>query len=227
MSSPNAQNRAGEESSLCAECEGPAATAALRSRSGERLCAACVEAYYVACAACGGLVARDEALARDGGAPRCADCHARPASEENFGEVDETLLGTLVEEYVALHAEEKRIKERMEALKERLKQAATARRGDEGGAVVLRAGDAAVRCSYRKSLKCDGEAVETVARLLDDEEFAALFERKVSYNTNRERLEEFLSATDEAHDAARRAVREAVQETEVVSLTVERPRARA
>lgn len=223
MSSHTAQNRAGAPSDRCAECEEPA-TDSLRTRAGESICASCSEAYYIACSQCGGLVARDETLERDG-APHCSDCFSRPVVEGESGNVDETIIETLVEEYVALHAEEKRIKERMDALKERLKQAATARRGEDG-AVVLRSGDAAVRCNYRTSLKCDDEAVEAVARMLDDDEFAALFERKTTYSPNRERLDAFLSSDDDAHAPAREAVREAVRETESVSLTVVTPRKR-
>lgn len=204
-------------SAVCAECEQPAASAAV-SRAGASLCAECVAAYYVECAACGGLVASDEAHARDG-RPFCPECFARPAGEAGEGVVDETLVESLIAEYVSLHAEEKRIAERLEVVKEQLKKAATARRG-EGSAVTLRAGEAAVRCSYRTSLKCDAEAVEALAAVLDESEFAALFERKTTYTPARERVAEFLSASDDERGAVREALRAALRETETVTLSV-------
>jgi hypothetical protein len=90
----------------------------------------------------------------------------------------------------------------------------------EGSNVTLRAGDAAVRCSFRVSLKCDVEAAEALSRVLDEEQFAALFERKLSFNPLRERVAEFLSGTDASQATAREALRAAVRETETVTLSV-------
>jgi hypothetical protein len=209
-------------STTCAECEQPTANPIL-SRAGASLCAECVKAYYIACAGCGGLIPQDEALARSGGSSSglacCADCFSKPAGETNTAAVDETLIESLISEYISLHAEEKRISERMEVVKEQLKMAAAGRQR-AGNAVTLRAGDAAVRCSYRTSLKCEAEATEALAGLLDEDEFSALFERKLSFNPVKDRLAEFLARTDDEYREAREAVRAALRETETVTLSV-------
>src|SRR2546421_2388178 len=162
----------------CAECEQPTANPAL-SRAGARLCAECVAAYYVVCSGCGALVAKDEAPMRQNLA-YCPECFATPVGAADGGTVDETIIESLVAEYVSLHAEEKRISDRMEVIKEQLKNAAALRQR-EGNAVTLRTETAAIRCSYRASLKCDTEAAEALAQLLDVGEFSALFERKTSF----------------------------------------------
>ena len=202
---------------FCAECEQPVASVVL-SRAGTNLCAECVAAYYVACSGCGGLVPKDESVSRND-LPYCADCFSKPPGETNAATVDETLIETLIAEYIALHTEEKRVSDRMEVIKEQLKNAAATRQR-EGNAVTLRAGDAAVRCSYRASLKCDAESAEALAGLLEEEEFSSLFERKTSFNPIKDRIAEFLAGTDEAHQEARDAVRAALRESETVTLSV-------
>jgi hypothetical protein len=190
----------------------------LSSRAGASLCAECVAAYYVACSDCGGLVAKDESLSR-GNLIYCSDCFSNPSGATGAGTVDETLIETLIAEYVSLHAEEKRIGDRMEIIKGHLKNAAAAKQR-EGNAVTLRAGDAAIRCSYRASLKCDADSAEALAQLLDEEEFSRLFEQKTSFTPVKDRIAEFLSDADESHQAARDAVRAALRETETVTLSV-------
>jgi hypothetical protein len=201
----------------CAECEQSGSNMIL-SRAGASLCAECVAAYYVACSDCGGLVAKDESLSRDGLA-YCSDCFSKPSDAAVAGTVDETLIETLIAEYISLHAEEKRISDRMEVVKDQLKSAASAKRR-EGNAVTLRAGDAAIRCSYRTSLKCDADSAELLAQLLDEAEFSTLFERKTSFTPVKDRIAEFLKDADESHQAARDAVRAALHETETVTLSV-------
>jgi cell division septum initiation protein DivIVA len=164
---------------------------------------------------------QDEARARDK-LSLCAECFAKPSGAAQTEEVDEP-LDTLVAEYVALHAEEKRIKGQMDALKERLKKAAEGM-PRAGGAVTLRAGDEAVRCSYRTKLKCEDAGVERLAELLAPEEFARLFERKVSFSSHDEEITEFLATENEEHSDARELLRAAVRETETVMLTVVPPR---
>jgi hypothetical protein len=202
---------------VCAECERQGGDMIL-SRAGASICNECVEAYYVACSACGGVVAKDEALSRDGLAC-CSDCFSQPSGASGAGVVDETLIETLIAEYVSLHAEEKRISDRMEVVKDKLKSAASAKRR-EGNAVTLRAGEAAIRCSYRTSLKCDADSAEALAQLLDEEQFFQLFERKTSFTPVKDRITEFLKDADESQQAARDAVRAAVRETETVTLSV-------
>lgn len=201
----------------CAECEQPGANMIL-SRSGANICHECAESYYVACSGCGGFIPQDESLSR-GELAYCADCFSKPAGETDIGAADETLIESLIAEYISLHAEEKRISDRMEVIKEQLKSAAAIRQR-EGNAVTLRAGDAAVRCNYRASLKCDTEAVEALARLLDEEQFSSLFERKLSFNPIKDRIAQFLLGTDVATQEVREALRAAVRETETVTLSV-------
>ncbi len=201
----------------CAECE-QSSSKLLMSRAGASLCAECVAAYYVACSDCGGFVAKDESLSREN-LMLCPDCFSKPSGANGAVVVDETLIETLIAEYVSLHAEEKRIGDRMEVVKDQLKSAASARRRD-GNTVTLRAGEAAIRCSYRASLKCDANATEALARLLDEAEFSQLFERKTSFTPVKDRIAEFLNDADESHQAARDAVRAALRETETVTLSV-------
>src|SRR3712207_5031042 len=135
---------------LCVECLGAVgAGEALLDRTGGALCRACAAEFYAACAGCGGLVPRDEALAGAGdGALLCAECHAKGfAGPDGEPAPTEEEVEALVAEYVALHEETKRAGARMEEIKERLKLAAQAR-PRVSSAVVLRAGDAGVRCSF-------------------------------------------------------------------------------
>jgi hypothetical protein len=201
----------------CAECEQPS-THMILSRSGASICSECVETYYVACSGCGGYVPQDESLAR-GELAYCADCFSKPTGETNMGAVDETLIESLIAEYISLHTEEKRINDRIEVIKEQLKSAAAVRQR-EGNAVTLRAGDAAVRCNYHTSFKCDTESVEALVQLLDEEQFSLLFERKSSFNPIKDRITQLLSSTDEATQEVREVVRAAVRETETVTLSV-------
>jgi hypothetical protein len=190
----------------------------LSSRVGASLCAECVAAYYVACSDCGGFVAKDESLSREN-LIYCSDCFSNPSGATGAGTVDETRIETLIAEYISLHAEEKRIGDRMDVIKDQLKNAAAAKQRI-GNAVTLRAGDVAIRCSYRSSLKCDADSAEALAQLLDEEEFSRLFARKTSFTPVKDRIAEFLNDADESHRAARDAVRAALRETEIVALSV-------
>ena len=199
------------DEAVCAECE-QAAAGGLISLSGAALCAHCVEAYYVACSGCSGLLPADESMRR-GDMAYCPECFARPDAPGEAGPQ------SLIAEYVALHAEEKRIGRRMSEIKESLKAIAASQQRT-GNGVVLRAGEVAVRCSYRVSLKCDTEAVEAVERVLDKEEFTRMFERKTSFNPVEDVVREFLSGEDEARREARELLRKAVRETETATLSV-------
>jgi hypothetical protein len=148
----------------------------------------------------------------------CADCYAKsPSSPVNADLLENP--ESLISEYIALHAEEKRIKTRMEELKEALKEVA-AMQQRVSNAVTLPAGEQAVKCSFRSSLKCNQEAVEALAGSLDETEFDELFERKVSYSPHRERVQEFLSRADDKQREARELLRSAITETETATLTV-------
>lgn len=204
----------------CAECESPidgTATNSATTKTGTTLCPECVELYYVACAECVTLTPRDESLRRDD-LILCADCYAKPPSASADSDRLED-PEALISEYVALHAEEKRIKTRMDELKDALKEIAAAQHR-VSNAVTLRAGEQAVRCSFRSSLKCNQEAVESLAERLDEREFEALFERKVSYSPHKERVQEFLTRSDDGRNETRELLRSAVVETETATLTV-------
>src|SRR5688500_12151875 len=97
---------------LCVECLGglDAAGGRLLDRTGAALCRACAAEFYAACAGCGGLVPRDEALARpDGGALNCFECYGRASSPDGTEALTDEEVASLVAEYVALHEEMKRL----------------------------------------------------------------------------------------------------------------------
>ena len=210
---------------LCVEClAGIDAAEQVLDRTGAALCRACAANFYTACAGCGGLVPTDEALARrDTGALNCFECFGRTASDDGTEALTDEEVAALVAEYVALHEELKRLDARASEVKEQLKRASAAR-PRVSNAVVLRADDGSVRCSYTSKATYDAEKLAAAEALLGAEEFAALFERKVTFSAVKARLEEFLSNEDAATAAARAAVREAETRTEVTTLTVVAPR---
>jgi len=211
---------------LCVECLGELneARGRLLDRTGAALCRACAAEFYAACEGCGGLVPRDEALARpDGGALNCFECFGRAASPDGSEALSDEEVEALVAEYVALHEEMKRLGERADGVKEQLKRAAAAR-PRVSNAVVLRADGATVRCSYAAKASYDAEKLAAAEALLGGDGFAALFERKVSFAPVKGRLEEFLSNDDETTAAACEAVRAAETRTEVATLTVVGPK---
>lgn len=212
---------------VCVEClsDAPAAEAIL-DRCGATLCRACAAEFYAPCAGCGGLVARDEALARTdlAGALLCAECFRSPANETGAeplptGEEVESLVAR----YVALHAEKKRVDAEIEAIKERLKLAAGAR-PRVANTVVFRAGPDGVRCTYSARTTWDAEQLSAVEELLGANEFSSLFERKVTFREVRETLDEFLAAADEERATIREMVRAAARETETATLNVIAPK---
>jgi hypothetical protein len=206
---------------VCAEClERVAHT--VENQRGETLCPACAKTYYVVCASCGGLVALDEALRRDG-ATLCADCDARAsgvAPEDVPGEDEVTQL---IAEYVRLHAEEQRVKDRLDEIKERLKTAASVRQR-VANAVTLRGEGGAIKCSYRAAWKCDDEKVAALEGALDAERFAALFQRSVKYAPVKESLEKLFSDEESADADLKKLVGAAVEKSEQATLTVVRPK---
>jgi len=213
-----------ESSPQCVECLEilTAPDAVLTGRRGETLCAVCAKNYYVACAACHGLIPQDEAFTQTD-AVYCADC-AAGALQANAGDaVDEAEVESLVSEFIELHAEEKRIKDRLDALKEQLK-AAAATRQRMAGAVTLGGEGGAVKCSFKTTFKCLAEKVSALEEQLEPDKFAAIFERKVSYNPVKDQLEKFLSGDAETDADLRQSVLAAVERIETPTLTVVRPK---
>lgn len=186
------------------------------------ICEPCAAQFYAACAGCGALVAQDEAVARDG-APCCLACFAKPPDGEEAEALSEAELAALVAEFVRLHAEEKKLKERLDEVKEKLKRhAATEPRA--ANAVVLRAGEHAVKCGYAVRVSYDAEKLAAAERLLGEERFAALFEREVKYSANKDRLEIFLADDGAEHSAARAAILAAAERKETATLTLVTPK---
>ena len=207
---------------LCVECL-ETLTETVAGRRGETLCPACAKNYYVACALCRGLIPQDEALVRQD-AVYCAECDAQGARQASAGDApDEAQIDSLVSEYIGLHAEEKRIKDRLDEIKEQLKAAAAARER-VAGAVTLSGEEGAVKCSFKASLKCIPEKVSALEAQLEPGEFAMLFERKVSYSPVKDQLEKFLSGDAGTDANLRERILAAVERTETPTLTVVRPK---
>ena len=203
----------------CAECL-EATARPVAGRRGEALCRSCAESFYAPCAACGGLVPLDEAVKKEA-ALYCLDCEAQPAGVAPEDVPDESEVETLVAEYVALHAEESRVKKRLDEIKERLKVASSVRHR-VAGAVTLRAGDAAVQCSFKAAIKCDEEKVAELERALEADQFESLFQRSVKYSPVRENLERLLADSSDETAGLRRLVLPVVERTEQAVLTVVR-----
>jgi hypothetical protein len=202
---------------LCFECLQPA-DPALRARGGVVLCAQCAAAFYLTCIACSSLIPRGESTGSEA-AIHCPECLVRTAAEPvSAAEIEE-----LVAEYVRLHAEEKQISDRLEEIKGQLKAAADGQ-PRVAGAVVLRAGDQAVKCSYAARASYNAEKIVALEATVGTEMIETLFERKVSFSPIKESLKAFLADQDELHAATRAAVRAAEERKEVVTLTVVPPK---
>jgi hypothetical protein len=208
---------------LCAECLETLTTAdALTGRRGEMLCAGCAKNFYVACAACNGLIPQDEARTH-ADAVYCSDCEAEALKAKAVDAPDESEVEALVSEFIALHGEEKRIKDRLDEIKEQLKAAASTRQR-VAGAVTLSGEEGAVKCSFKTNLKCIPEKVSALEQQLEPDKFAALFERKVSYSPVKEQLEKLMSNDGGTDANLRESVLAAVERTETPTLTVVRPK---
>jgi hypothetical protein len=203
----------------CAECQ-EATAGPVIARDGSALCAACAEKYYIACSGCGGLAPKDESLNRDEKA-YCADCLATAALTPGDEPPSNEEIEVMVEEYIKLHAEKQKVDERIEALKERLKIAASLR-DRVAGAVYLRSSGGEIICKYSSRIDCDKEKVPPLESLLGREQFETLFTRETRFKADKERIKEFLSLDDVAGEPHRNAVRDAIKEIETPSLTVPR-----
>ncbi|MEJ7713411.1 MAG: hypothetical protein WKF84_27105 [Pyrinomonadaceae bacterium] len=218
--SGDAQER-NTDARVCIECEltiNPMSNSHTTG-TGAAVCFECVTAYYVACAGCAQFIPQDETRTRVD-IMLCAECYAKPPDVVGVSDsLDQSGVESLIAEYTALHAEEKRIGVRLEEIKELLKDVA-ATQPRVSGAVTLRAGDQAVRCSFRTTLKCDPAAVEKLEQKLGQNEFGELFERKITYTPHKALVQDFLRSTDGAHQESRELLRAAVREVESATLTV-------
>jgi hypothetical protein len=216
-----ASSRPNPTAPVCAECLEAVSQTVVNLR-GETLCGACAESYYAPCAACGGLVPRDEALKRNG-ASYCPACDLKAVNVAPEDVPEEAEIDQLVAEYLALHADEKRVKDRMEEIKERLKTAASVRQR-VANAVTLKGEEGAIKCSYRAAWKCDEEKVAALEGALDAERFAAFFQRSMKYAPVKESLEKLFSDEAGADADLKKLVGAAVEKQEQATLTVVRPK---
>ncbi len=205
-----------ETAQNCAECLAPV-SAAVSTQNGTSLCQECAEQFYLTCAGCGGLVPRDEAVQRNG-ALCCVQCLASPVSEDATEAVSEAELSVLVAEFIRLHAEAKQLNDQLEEIKEKLKRHA-ASQPRVANAVLLRAGEYAVKCGYRVSVSYNAEKLPAVEAMLGTEQFTTIFERKITFSAVKETLEAFLAGEAADTAAARAAILAAAESKEITTLT--------
>jgi len=205
-----------ETDQSCTECLAPV-SAAVNVQNGARVCQQCAEQFYLSCAGCGGLIPQDEAVLRDG-ALRCVQCLASPASEDAAEALSDAELSALVAEFIRLHAETKQLNDRLEEIKEKLKRHA-ASQPRVANAVILRAGEYAVKCGYGVRVSYNAEQLSAVEEMLGTEQFAALFARKITLSAVKENLEAFLADDAAETAAARAAILTAAERKEVATLT--------
>ena len=205
----------------CAECLGPV-SAAVHAQNGASLCPQCAAQFYGPCAGCGGLIPRDEAVLRNG-ALCCMQCLAITGSEEGAAALSDAELSALVAEFIRLHAEEKHIKDRLDAVKEQLKRHA-ASQPRLANAVTLRTGEHAVKCGYSVRVSYNADQLAAVEAMLGTEPFTALFTRKLTFSPVKESLDAFLACEAPDTAAARAAILAAAERTEVVTIAPVTPK---
>jgi hypothetical protein len=200
----------------CTECLA-SVSAAVNVQNGARVCQQCAEQFYMSCAGCGELIPQDEAVLRDG-ALRCVPCLASSASEDAAEALSDAELSALVAEFIRLHAETKQLNDRLDEIKEKLKRHA-ASQPRIANAVILQAGEYAVKCGYTVRSNYNAERLSTVEEMLGTEQFAALFARKITFSAVKENLEAFLADEDTETAAARAAILAATERKESTTLT--------
>jgi hypothetical protein len=200
----------------CAECLGPCSTA-VHAQHGASLCPQCAEQFYRSCTRCSGLIPQDEAVLHEG-ALCCVQCLAAPIFEEGAAALSDEVLAALVAEFIRLHAEAKQLNDRLDAVKEQLKQHA-ASQPRVANAVLLRTGEYAVKCGYSVRVSYSAEKLAAVEAMLGTEHFAALFARKLTFSAIKEPLETFLASEAADTAAARAAILAAAERTEISTVT--------
>ncbi len=210
---------------VCIEClEGLNGDTYRKDYLDNPLCQSCVENYYAACAECLRVVAVDEATivnaGCDGVVYHCPNCKSSTTSQVEVS-YDMAEVARLVDEYVGLHAEERRVKEQMEAVKQKLKEIAEAQ-SDGKKPVTLAGSDgiSGVKCTYRTSLKADAEKVAELQDCLGQELFAMLFSEKLSFDVNKSNFEKLVSADAELPEDVRRQIEAAVKISVSATLNV-------
>jgi hypothetical protein len=188
----------------------------IKAFDGRDLCHQCAELYYVTCEMCRGLIPRDESASRKEKIC-CLECFSRPEEGSGAVRLGTEELESLIADFIRLHAEEKRIKDRLEEIKNRLKShAATEPR--IANAVLLRAGESSIKCSYSIRTSYAAEKLAPVEEMLGADAFAGLFEREVKFSPIKEALETFLADETREHAETRNAIRAAMEIKEVVTV---------
>ena len=205
----------------CAECLAPVRVA-VNAQSGASLCPQCAAQFYHPCARCGGLIPQDEAVLRDG-ASWCLTCLAAPVADAAGTTLNDAEVSALVTEFVRLHTEVKQLTDRLEAVKEQLKQHA-ASQPRVANTVLLHTGEAAVTCRYSVRVSYQAEQLTAVEAMLGSEPFAALFTRKTTFSPVKGSLDTFLVSEDIATAAARAAIQAAAERTEVATVAPVAPK---
>jgi len=205
----------------CAECLAPVNTI-VNAQNGAHLCPQCAEQFYRPCVGCGGLIPQDEAVLRDG-ALCCVSCLVPAVSGEGAAALSDAELSALVAEFIQLHAEMKQRNDRLDAVKEQLKQHA-ASQPRVANAVLLRTGEHAVKCGYSVRVSYHAEKLAAVEVLLGTEQFTALFARKISFSAVKESLDTFLASEAADTAAARAAILAAAERTEIATVTPVTPK---
>ncbi|MFN7949155.1 MAG: hypothetical protein U0Z53_27625 [Blastocatellia bacterium] len=205
----------------CVECL-ETADALIAVRGGQVLCQQCAGRFYIACAFCGELTPQDDAARRDD-KPCCPACLNAPQESETDAPLSAEELAAAVAEFHRLNAEEKRVKEQLEAVKEKLRRHAATQQRTENG-VTMRVGEQAVKCGWSVTITYDSRKLAAVETMLGAERFAELFTGEMKYSAIKENIEEFLKADAPETAAARAAILEAQKITESARLTVVAPK---
>ena len=208
-------------SEQCAECLGPVSPA-VHAQNGASLCPQCAAQFYRPCARCSGLIPQDEAVLRDG-APCCLSCLTAPVADATAAALSDADVSALVTEFIRLHTEAKQLNDRLDAVKEQLKQYA-ASQPRIANAVLLRTGEDAVTCRYSVRMSYPAEQLAAVEAMLGTETFAALFTRKSTFSPVKGSLDAFLASEDIVTAAARAAILAAAERTEVATVTPVAPK---
>ena len=96
-------------------------------------------------------------------------------------------------EFIRLHAEAKQLNDRLDAIKEQLKRHA-ASQPRMANAVLLHAGEHAVKCGYSVRVSYNADKLASVEALLGTDPFAALFARKTTFSAVKASLDTFLAS---------------------------------
>ncbi len=186
------------------------------------LCRLCVENYYAACVECSRTIAIDEAAVTGSGDKavyRCPECKSSASRQPELNYAADE-VAELVDEYMNLHSEEKRIKDEMEAVKQKLKEIAEAQSGGKKAVTLVGSNSSGVKCTYRTSLKADAEKVADLRDCLGEEMFSALFSEKTSFDVNKNNFEKVISADADLPEDVRRQIEAAVKVSVSATLNV-------